>query len=291
MSEAAMTAALPPLRDVIRRHGLDARRSLGQHFLLDQNLTDRVVRAAGPLAGVSVIEIGPGPGGLTRSLLAAGPAKVVAIEKDARCAAAIRELAEVFPDRLEIVEADALALDVRALAPSPRKVIANLPYNIAAPLLIGWLRNARDFAGFTLMLQREVAQRLAATPGGGAYGRLTVLVQWLCSVEYQFAVDRRAFVPPPRVTSAVVNLTPRPEPLARAEWRALETVTKAAFGQRRKMLRSSLRSLGIDAAEAGIQPTRRAEELSVEEFCALARLHAASGGRSRTEQSPAGIGS
>jgi|APTNR8051073442_1049403.scaffolds.fasta_scaffold00141_25 16S rRNA (adenine1518-N6/adenine1519-N6)-dimethyltransferase len=290
MSEAAMTAALPPLRDVIRRHGLDARRSLGQHFLLDQNLTDRVVRAAGPLAGVGVVEVGPGPGGLTRSLLAAAPAKVVAIEKDARCAAAIRELAEVFPDRLEVVEADALALDVRALAPAPRKVIANLPYNIATPLLIGWLRNARDFAGFTLMLQQEVAQRLAAGPGSAAYGRLTVLVQWLCAVEYQFAVDRRAFVPPPRVTSAVVNLTPRPEPLAHAEWRALETVTQAAFGQRRKMLRSSLRALGIDAAAVGIQPTRRAEELSVAEFCALARLHAASGGSSDAEQPAAGSG-
>jgi 16S rRNA (adenine1518-N6/adenine1519-N6)-dimethyltransferase len=276
MSGAAVTAALPPLRDVIRRHGLDARRSLGQHFLLDQNLTDRVVRAAGPLSGFSVVEIGPGPGGLTRSLLAAAPERVIAIEKDRRCAAAVRELADAFPGRLEVIEADALELDVRALAPAPRKIVANLPYNIATPLLIGWLRQARDFAGFTLMLQREVAQRLAAAPGSAAYGRLTVIAQWLADVEFQFAVDRRAFVPPPRVTSAVVNLIPRPEPLASADWRMLETVTQAAFGQRRKMLRSSLKALGIDAAAVGIEPTRRAEELSVEDFCALARLYAAS---------------
>ncbi|MCU0894062.1 MAG: 16S rRNA (adenine(1518)-N(6)/adenine(1519)-N(6))-dimethyltransferase RsmA [Rhodospirillales bacterium] len=277
MSDAAVAAALPPLREVIRRHGLDARRSLGQHFLLDQNLTDRVARAAGPLPGFSVIEVGPGPGGLTRSLLACGAAHVVAIEKDRRCAAALGDLAGAFPGRLEVVEADALEVDVRALCPVPRKVVANLPYNIATPLLIGWLRQARDFASFTLMLQREVAQRLAATPGTAAYGRLTVLAQWLTDVEFQFAVDRRAFVPPPRVTSAVVNLIPRPEPLS-ANWRMLETVTQAAFGQRRKMLRSSLKSLGIDPAAVGIEPTRRAEELSVENFCALARLYARSRG-------------
>ncbi|MDZ3835759.1 MAG: 16S rRNA (adenine(1518)-N(6)/adenine(1519)-N(6))-dimethyltransferase RsmA [Rhodospirillales bacterium] len=286
MSEAAMTAALPPLREVIRRHGLDARRSLGQHFLLDQNLTDRVVRAAGPLSGFGVVEIGPGPGGLTRSLLAAAPERVIAIEKDRRCAAAVRELADAFPGRLEVIEADALELDVRALAPAPRKIVANLPYNIATPLLIGWLRQARDFAGFTLMLQREVAQRLAAAPGSAAYGRLTVIAQWLAHVEFQFAVDRRAFVPPPRVTSAVVNLIPRPEPLASADWRMLETVTQAAFGQRRKMLKSSLKALGIDAGAVGIEPTRRAEELSVEDFCALARLYATS--RANAAQSRSG---
>jgi 16S rRNA (adenine1518-N6/adenine1519-N6)-dimethyltransferase len=286
MSEAAMTAALPPLRDVIRRHGLGARRSLGQHFLLDQNLTDRVARAAGPLQGFSVIEIGPGPGGLTRSLLACGAARVVAIEKDRRCAAAVGELARAFPGRLEVIEADALEVDVRALTPPPRKIVANLPYNIATPLLIGWLRQAIDFAGFTLMLQREVAQRLAAAPGSAAYGRLTVLAQWLTQVEFQFAVDRRAFVPPPRVTSAVVNLIPRPEPLASADWRMLETVTQAAFGQRRKMLRSSLKSLGIEPAAVGVEPTRRAEELTVESFCALARLYAAA--RAAAAQSPRG---
>ncbi|MBL8660137.1 MAG: 16S rRNA (adenine(1518)-N(6)/adenine(1519)-N(6))-dimethyltransferase RsmA [Rhodospirillales bacterium] len=270
-------AALPPLREVIRRHGLDARRTLGQHFLLDQNLTDRIVRVAGPLAGYGIIEIGPGPGGLTRSLLAAGADPLVAVEKDPRCAAAIRELAEAFPRRLQPVEADALDVDVRNLAPAPRKVVANLPYNVAVPLLLGWLRHAEDFAGLTLMLQKEVAQRLAATPGQPAFGRLSVIVQWLCTVEYQFAVDRRAFVPPPNVISAVVNLTPRPQPLAPASWQALEAVTQAGFGQRRKMLRSSLRPLGIDAAAVGIDPARRAETLSVAEFCALARLHAAQG--------------
>ncbi len=270
--------ALPPLREVIRRHGLDARRTLGQHFLLDQNLTDRIVRVAGPLAGFGVIEIGPGPGGLTRSLLAAGAEPLVAVERDPRCAAAIRELAEVFPGRLRLVEADALTVDVRTLAPAPRRIVANLPYNIATPLLLGWLRHAGDFAGLTLMLQKEVAQRLAAAPGSGEFGRLSVIVQWLCTVEYQFAVDRRAFVPPPNVISAVVSLTPRAQPLAPASWRALETVTKAAFGQRRKMLRSALRPLGLDAAAVGIDPTRRAEALSVEEFCALARLFAAQAG-------------
>jgi 16S rRNA (adenine1518-N6/adenine1519-N6)-dimethyltransferase len=203
---------------------------------------------------------------------------VVAIERDDRCLPALDEIAARYPGRLAIVHGDALAVAFGALAEGPTRIVANLPYNIATPLLIGWLRTAGDFAGFTLMLQREVAQRLAAPAGSPAYGRLTVFAQWHCEVEFQFAVDRRAFVPPPRVTSAVVNLTPRPRPLAVAEERALETVTRAAFGQRRKMLRSSLRALGIDAADAGIDPTRRAEQLSVAEFCALARLHAAARG-------------
>lgn len=275
MSEARRD--LPPLREVIRRHGLDARRPLGQHFLLDNNLTDRIVRAAGPLSGCAVFEIGPGPGGLTRSLLAAGADPLYAVEKDPRCAVAIRELAAIYPDRLHLVEADALAVDLRDLAPAPRKIVANLPYNVATPLLLGWLRDATAFSGLTVMLQKEVAVRLAAGPGRSEYGRLSIIVQWLCAVDYQFAVDRRAFVPPPKVVSAVVNLTPRAEPLAPADWRALETVTQAAFGQRRKMLRSALRPLGIDAAGVDIDPTRRAEQLSVEEFCALARLYAARG--------------
>lgn len=268
-------AGLPPLRDVIKSHGLDARKGLGQHFLLDRNLTDRVARAAGDLTGCAVIEIGPGPGGLTRSLLAAGARRIVAIEKDPRCAAALAELAAVFPDRLRLIEGDALTIDVRALVPAPRKIVANLPYNVAIPLLLGWLRHAADFAALTIMLQQEVAWRLAATPGSADYGRLAVIVQWLCAVDYRFTVDRRAFVPPPKVTSAVVTLTPRPRPLADADWRALESVTRAAFGQRRKMLRGSLRPLGLDAAAIGIDPKRRAEELSVAEFCALARLHVA----------------
>lgn len=266
--------SLPPLRDVIARHGLDARRSLGQHFLLDRNLTDRVARVAGDLSGVSVIEIGPGPGGLTRSLLATAAERVVAVEKDHRCIAAVHELALAFPGRLQVVEADALEIDITALVPSPRRVVSNLPYNISTPLLIKWLHTAHAFTGFTLMFQREVAARLLASPGHPDYGRLSVITGWLCRVQREFNVDRLAFTPPPKVTSTVVSLTPRPVPLAPAPWRALETVTAAAFGQRRKMLRGSLKSLGLDPAEAGIEPTRRAEELSVEEFCALARAYA-----------------
>ncbi len=264
---------LPPLRDVIARHGLMARRSLGQHFLLDQNLTDRIVRVAGDLRDASVIEVGPGPGGLTRSLLAGDVARLVAIEKDPRCVAALGELAAAYPDRLQVIEGDALAIDATALTPTPRHVVSNLPYNVATPLLLGWLRQAYAFAGLTLMLQKEVADRLVAPPGGGAYGRLSVIVQWLCTAERMFNVDRRAFTPPPKVTSTVVKLTPRPSPLAPAAWSALETVTAAAFGQRRKMLRSSLKPLGLDPEVLGIPPSRRAEELDVASFCALARQY------------------
>ncbi|MGF1640032.1 MAG: 16S rRNA (adenine(1518)-N(6)/adenine(1519)-N(6))-dimethyltransferase RsmA [Rhodospirillales bacterium] len=267
----AAALGLPPLREVIARHGLDARRSLGQHFLTDLNLTDRIARAAGDLTGVAVIEVGPGPGGLTRSLLAAGAPLVVAVEKDARCVAALNDLAVAFADRLRVVEADALTVDVRALAPPPRKIVANLPYNVGTPLLLGWLRDAGAFAGLTLMFQKEVADRLTARPGERTYGRLSVIAQWLCDVRHDFNVDARAFVPPPKVGSAVVTLVPRPRPLAEAAWATLEAVTAAAFGQRRKMLRGSLRALGLDPADCGIDPTRRAEELSVEEFCALAR--------------------
>jgi 16S rRNA (adenine1518-N6/adenine1519-N6)-dimethyltransferase len=268
---------LPPLREVIARHGLDARRSLGQHFLMDLNLTDRIARAAGDLSRTSVIEIGPGPGGLTRSLLAANAPLVVAVEKDDRSVAAIRELSAAFHGRLQIVEADAMKLDVRALAPPPRKIVANLPYNVGTPLLLGWLRHVDAFEGFTLMFQKEVADRLVAAPGSRSYGRLSVIVQWLCEVRHEFNVDSRAFVPPPKVGSAVVTLIPRPAPVAAAEWTMLETVTAAAFGQRRKMLRGSLRTLGLDPAACGIDPTRRAEDLRVEEFCALARFLQARG--------------
>jgi len=266
---------LPPLRDVIARHKLDTRRSLGQHFLLDLNLTDRIARIAGDLNGMSVIEIGPGPGGLTRSLLEAGAASVVAVEKDERCIAALDELAAAFPKRLRIVEADALEVDVRSLAPSPRKIVANLPFNVATPLLLQWLRDAPDFAQLTLMFQKEVADRLVAQAHTSAYGRLSIMVQWLCEVRRDFNVDARAFVPPPRVASTVVTLIPRDQALAPAERRMLEAVTGAAFSQRRKMLRRSLKSLGIDPVSAGIDPTLRAEDLSVEDFCALARLLAA----------------
>ena len=265
-------AELPPLRDVIRRHALTAKRSLGQHFLLDLNLTARIARAAGDLSSGSVIEIGPGPGGLTRSLLAAGARTVVAVEKDTRCIEALAELATLHPGRLAIVQADALGLDPAEIAPPPRRIVANLPYNIAVPLLLGWLRRIEAIESLTLMFQKEVADRLVAGPGNPAYGRLSVITQWRAQVRFEFNVDARAFTPPPKVTSAVVSLLPRPEPLAPAAFSTLERVTAAAFGQRRKMLRGSLKALGIDPEAAGIAATRRAEELSVQEFCALARL-------------------
>ena len=270
---------LSPLGDVIRRFGLRARKSLGQHFLLDLNLCRRIARAAGDWAGdwgdVTVIEIGPGPGGLTRALLESGARKVLAVEKDSRCVAALRELSAAYPGRLEVIEADALGTDVQALTSPPRRVVANLPYNIATPLLLGWLRRITDFDGLTLMFQKEVAGRLVAQPGGKAYGRLSVITQWLAEVRHEFNVSKQAFTPRPKVASSVVSVIPRPAPLAPADWQALETVTAAAFGQRRKMLRSSLKplslSLGLDLGALGIEPTVRAEDLSVEEFCAIAR--------------------
>ena len=262
---------LPPLRDVIRRHGLDARRSLGQHFLLDGNLTARIARVAGNLTDTGVIEVGPGPGGLTRSLLAAGAARVVAVEKDPRCVAALAELADAYPLRLQVIEADALTLDCRALVPAPRAIVANLPYNVATPLLVGWLRQATAYRRLTLMFQKEVAHRLCTRPGDPDYGRLAVITRWVAEAALEFTIDPRAFTPPPRVTSAVVSLVPRPVPLAPADFSALERVTAAAFGQRRKMLRRSLAPLGLDPAAVGIDATRRAEDLTVEEFCALAR--------------------
>ncbi len=264
-------SALPPLRDVIARHGLGARKSLGQHFLLDMNLTGRIARAAGPLSGVSAIEVGPGPGGLTRALLESDAERVVAVEKDERCLAALEELAAAYPGRLEVVSADALETDMAAIAPAPRKVVSNLPYNVATPLLIGWLKDVGSFEGLTLMFQREVADRLLAAPGTKAYGRLSVMAGWLCQVRRDFNVDKRAFTPPPKVMSTVVTLAPRPKPLAPAEWDAMERVAQTAFGQRRKMLRASLKPLGLDLEALGIAPTSRAEDLPVEAFCALAR--------------------
>jgi 16S rRNA (adenine1518-N6/adenine1519-N6)-dimethyltransferase len=266
---------LPPLRDIIRRFELGAKKSLGQNFLLDLNLTRRIARTAAPLANANVIEIGPGPGGLTRALLLEGAKHVTAIEHDARCIAALHELAAAFPGRLIIVEGDALEIDTARLVTAPRKIVANLPYNIATPLLIGWLANPRAYESLTLMFQKEVAERLAATPGDQAYGRLAVLTQWRCHVKLLFDVPPQAFVPAPKITSTVVQLVPRHAPLAECEQAALERVTAAAFGQRRKMLRQSLKSLGADTATliaaAGAAPTARAEELSVEQFCSIAR--------------------
>lgn len=268
------TPVLPPLRDVIARHGLMATKALGQHFLLDLNLTARIARAAGNLATGTCIEIGPGPGGLTRALLDAG-ASVIAIEKDKRCREILEELRAAYPDHLETIEADALTIDAAQLGAAPRRIVANLPYNIGTELLLGWLRNINAFECLVLMFQSEVAARLTAPADTKAYGRLSVLTQWLCDVEQLFHINPKAFTPPPAVNSTVVRLTPRPEPLAPAKRETLERVTAAAFGQRRKMLRQSLKSLGVDAEAlcrtAGVDPTARAETLSVEQFCALAR--------------------
>jgi 16S rRNA (adenine1518-N6/adenine1519-N6)-dimethyltransferase len=266
---------------VIARHGLGARKSLGQHFLLDLNLTGRIARAAGDLTTGTVIEVGPGPGGLTRALLSAGAARVIAIERDERCLAALAEIAAAYPGRLEVIAGDALDVPAHELGGVPRRICANLPYNVATPLLLGWLRHAEAFAGLTLMFQKEVADRLVARPGGSAYRRLAVAAQWRAQVRRLFDIDRRAFTPPPKVASTVVELVPRAQPLAPADPDILERVTAAAFGQRRKMLRQSLKALG-DAtallAAAEIAPTRRAEELSIEEFCALARAVSAARG-------------
>ena len=275
-----MQSELPPLREVIAAHGLRAKKSLGQNFLLDLNLTRRIARAAEP-QGAVIYEVGPGPGGLTRSLLAEG-ATVIAVERDDRCIAALAELAEAYPGRLEIVAADALEMDEATLlrergVKGPVRIVANLPYNIGTALLIKWL-TAEPWPPFweslTLMFQREVAERIVAQPGGHAYGRLSVLAQWRARAKILFEVSPSAFVPPPKVTSAVLRVTPLGEPVAPARLADLEAVTAAAFGQRRKMLRQSLKSLMADTEamlrEAGIDPTWRAEQLSVAEFAALA---------------------
>ena len=272
-------AALPPLREIIARHGLNARRQLGQNFLLDLNLTQRIARAAGDMRGRTILEIGPGPGGLTRALLATEAIRVVAVERDPRCIPALQELAEVFGSRLQVIEADALAIDEAELtAGAPARLVANLPYNIATVLLLKWLRRPNLFESYTLMFQKEVADRLLAEPRSKAYGRLTVMTQWRCEVRRLFDLPPRAFTPPPKVTSTVVQLVPRATPLAPAEPAILERVVAAAFGQRRKMLRAALRTLAAEPEplllRAGIAPTARAEELSVEQFCALARAYA-----------------
>lgn len=265
---------LPPLRDVVARHGLAARRSLGQHFLLDLNVTEKIVRFAGDLSGRQVVEVGPGPGGLTRALLGSAAAAVTAIEIDPRAVLAMEELAATTPGRLRVLAADAVGLDLSTLVPPPRWIIANLPYNVATPLLIGWLRRAADFEGMTLMFQLEVAERIVATPGTGAYGRLAVLAGWVCAVDLQMRLPPAAFVPPPKVWSAVVGFRPHPVQPEPALFTTMERLTAAAFGQRRKMLRGALKGLGGEALliRAGIAPERRAETLSIAEFDRLARL-------------------
>ena len=269
---------LPPLREIIRRHGLIARKSLGQNFLFDLNLTERIARAAEPLADATVFEVGPGPGGLTRSLLALGAARVIAVERDERAIAALEEIAAYYPGRLEIIAADALTFDPRThLNAASARIVANLPYNIATPLLISWVTAEPWppwFDRAVLMFQREVAERIVAAPGSKTYGRLSVLVQWRCETRILFDINPSAFVPPPKVTSSVLQIVPRSMP-AQCDRRLLESVTQAAFGQRRKMLRQSLRSLDSDLpalfGNTGLDPTARAEDIPVEGYVALAQ--------------------
>lgn len=273
---------LPPLREVIAAHGLDARKSLGQHFLLDLNLTRRIVRAAALPAGCTVIEVGPGPGGLTRALLEADVDRVVAVEVDPRAVAAMHALADRAQGRLQVLEADALSLDLvrdpDSFGPPPWAVVANLPYNVGTPLLLRWLDPASRLHSMTLMFQKEVAERLTASPGSKTYGRLSVMTQWLCEAARCFNVPAAAFTPPPKVASQVVRLVPRPEPLAPAAKQDMEAVTAAAFGQRRKMLRQSLKTLVAPAEPlldaAVLDGTARAEEIDVAGFAALARAWA-----------------
>ncbi|AXS40601.1 16S rRNA (adenine(1518)-N(6)/adenine(1519)-N(6))-dimethyltransferase RsmA [Breoghania sp. L-A4] len=270
---------LPPLRDVIATHGLDARKSLGQNFLLDLNLTARIARSSGALEGVTVVEVGPGPGGLTRGLLAEGAKAVIAIEKDRRCLAALREIADHYPGRLTIIEGDALEIDMAALAAGvdgPVKVVANLPYNVGTQLLTGWLECdpwPPWWQSLTLMFQKEVAERIVASEVDKAYGRLGVLAGWRTRARMLFDIAPQAFTPPPKVTSAVVHLEPILEPMD-CDIRYLRRVTAAAFGQRRKMLRSSLKALNVAPAalldDAGLNETARAEEIPVSGFVALA---------------------
>ena len=279
MADVPDFSNLPPLRDVIAAHGLSARKSMGQNFLLDLNVTRRIAGTAGPLDGKTVLEIGPGPGGLTRALLETGARQIVAVERDARCIEALGDLASIAGDRLQIIEHDALAIDPAALAEpeSPLCVIANLPYNIATPLLIGWLKRIELFDRLLLMFQKEVADRIIASPGSKTYGRLSVAAQWRCEVKPLFTLPARAFTPPPKVDSTVVEFVPRREPLAKADGDALESVVAAAFSQRRKMLRSTLKTVFANAEstliKAGIDPTARAETIDVVGFCALARAY------------------
>jgi 16S rRNA (adenine1518-N6/adenine1519-N6)-dimethyltransferase len=268
--------ALPPLREVIKAWQLDADKRLGQHFLLDLNLTAKIARVAGDLTGITAIEIGPGPGGLTRALLDSAAERVVAVERDPRCVAALQSLVEKADGRLTLIHADALQIDPAELTPAPRAIIANLPYNVATPLLIGWLKQAASFTSMTLMFQREVALRLAASPRSKDYGRLSVMAQWLTEVELVFDVPAAAFTPPPNVVSSIVKLTPRMMGPNEPSFAAMERVVAAAFAQRRKMLRAGLRAFTPDPIAlleaADIDQTSRAEELDVGAFRRLAVL-------------------
>lgn len=270
---------LPPLREVIATHGLAAKKSLGQNFLLDLNLTAKIARQAGDLSGCDVLEIGPGPGGLTRGLLAEGARRVLAIEKDARCLPALAEIAEAYPGKLEVVNGDALEVDPLARLTPPIRVAANLPYNVGTELLVRWLTPdvwPPFWSSLTLMFQREVAERIVAAPGSKAYGRLALLASWRADARIVLSLPPEAFTPPPKVSSAVVHLTALPEPRFPADPKVLERVVAMAFNQRRKMLRAALKGLAPDIEDrliaAGIKPTDRAETVSLEQFCALARV-------------------
>ena len=265
---------LIPLRDVINRYGLTAKKSLGQHFLLDRNLNDRIVnRALGKnvdLSNYTIIEIGPGPGGLTRSILECNPRELIAIEKDTRCIKAISDLKAEYKNKLVIKQSNALNINLSELGTKPIQIIANLPYNIGAPLLIKWLKQAHHINQMTLMFQKEVVDRLIAKPSSKAYGRLSVITQWLCHTKFEFDINSRAFTPPPNVTSSLITLKPRPNITSKPKFENMEKVTAAAFGQRRKMLRTSLKSLDINMIALGINPELRAENLTVEEYVSLA---------------------
>jgi 16S rRNA (adenine1518-N6/adenine1519-N6)-dimethyltransferase len=271
---------LPPLREVIRSLGLIAKKSLGQNFLLDFNLTRRIARAAGPLQGVTVVEVGPGPGGLTRALLLEGADRVVAIEKDRRCLPALEAITALYPGRLEVVGADARELDYGALAlPASARIVANLPYSVATPLLVSWLKSEPWppwFDRMVLMFQREVADRIVAPPGGKDYGRLAVLSQWRAVPRILFTLPAEAFTPKPKVDSALVEFLPKPAPEPSSDIASLEKVTAAAFGQRRKMLRSALRQITPDSETLllalGLDPKARAEELAVADFVRIANV-------------------
>lgn len=276
MSEFDLTLqSLPPLREVIARHDLRAEKKLGQNFLLDQNITDKIARAAGDITEQHVIEIGPGPGGLTRSLLRAGAKHVTAIEYDPRAVAALQDLVDAASGRLNVVTGDALKYDLTAITPLPRMIVANLPYNIATPLLTGWLAQWRYdrtcFSSMVLMFQKEVVARMVAPPGDGIYGRLSVLVQWLCEASRVFDLPPSAFTPPPKVTSSIVRLTPRDLPIDDPSLKSVETITAAAFGQRRKMLKSSLKAYPGLLDMAGLDGTLRPEQLRVKDFIVLAK--------------------
>ena len=266
---------LPTLRESLEQHGLMAKKAFGQHFLLDLNVTRKIVRLGGPFDGDTVIEVGPGPGGLTRAVLETEAAHLIAVEKDARFIELLEELKTPYGERFEVIEADALKVDLARLGPAPRRIVANLPYNISTVLLLGWLDRIDDFAALTLMFQKEVAERLVARPRTKDYGRLSIVSQWRCTVKQLFDIPPKAFIPPPKVTSTVVHLVPHPAPLYPADPRDLEAVAEAGFGQRRKMLRQSLKTLPVEANalldRANIRDTARAEELSIEEFCRLAR--------------------